>query len=95
MDDDSFSLRWLVETLALYLCAHPFACDSAEGIQHWWFETEVAMDDLMAALEWMRVRHAIEELRAADGHVRYRRLATVEQLGALIVHMGIKPTGDA
>ena len=95
MDDDSFSLRWLVGTLALYLRAHPFACDSAEGIQHWWLETEVAMDNLMAALEWMRAHQAIEELRAADGHVRYRRLATVEQLSALIVHMGITPTGDA
>ena len=92
--DDDLSLRSIVGTLAVYLHAHPFACDSAEGIGHWWFETEVAMVDLMAALEWARLHHLIEELKAADGHVRYRRLATVEQLTALIADIGSGPNGD-
>lgn len=95
MDEGSLSLRLLVGTLAVYLRAHPFACDTAEGIRQWWFETEVAMDDLMAALAWMQLHHVVEELKAADGHVRYRRLAALEQLTRLIAHMGIAPAGDA
>ena len=93
--DDDVSLRLIVRTLAVYLHAHPFACDSAEGIGRWWFETEVAMVDLMAALEWARQHHLIEELKAADGHVRYRRLATVEQLAALIADIGCGSNGSA
>lgn len=95
MDDDKLSLHLLVGTLAVYLHAHPFACDSAEGIRQWWFDTEVAMDDLMAALEWMQLHHMVEELKAADGHVRYRRLATLEQLSGLIGQMRIAPSSDA
>ena len=95
MVEGSLSWRLLVGTLAVYLRAHPFACDSAEGIRQWWFETEVAMDDLMTALEWMQLNHVVEELKAADGHVRYRRLVAVEQLSGLIAQMGIAPTGDA
>jgi len=53
------------------------------------------MDDLMTALEWMQRHHMVEELKAADGHVRYRRLVTVEQLSGLIAQMGIAPTGEA
>lgn len=95
MDENSLSLHLLVGALAVYLRAHPFACDSAEGIRQWWFDTEVAMDDLMTALEWMRYHHVVEELKAADGHVRYRRLVDVEQLSGLIAQMGIAPLGDA
>ncbi len=93
MDDLDPSLRLIVGSLAAYLCAHPFACDSAEGIQRWWFDTEVAMDDLMAALEWMQQEQLLEELQAADGHVRYRRLASTERLGTLIAGLGPAPNG--
>lgn len=95
MDDDSLSLRLIVGTLAVYLRAHPFACDSAQGIRQWWFETEVVMDDLMAALAWMQSRGLVEQLNAADGHVRYRRLASVEHLGALIAALGMAADGEA
>lgn len=91
MDDDDPSLRLIVGSLAAYLCAHPFACDSAEGIQRWWFDTEVVMDDLMAALEWMQKERLVEELQAADGHVRYRCLASAERLAALIAGLGLAP----
>jgi hypothetical protein len=87
MNDDSLTWRWLVGTLAVYLRAHPFACDTAEGIRNWWLETEVTMDDLMAALAWMQQHDVIEQRVAADGHVRYRRLASVEQLDALIARI--------
>ena len=93
--DDELTLRLIVRRLAVYLHARPFACDSAEGMALWWFKSEVAMIDLMAALEWARQHHLIEELKAADGHVRYRRLATVEQLTVLIADIGSGPNGDA
>jgi hypothetical protein len=86
--DDDLSRCLLVGELAAYLRAHPFACDTAEGIRHWWFETEVAMDELMAALEWMRLHQLVEALGAADGRVRYRRLASVEQLGTPMPDIG-------
>lgn len=95
MNDHSPSLRWLVATLAVYLRAHPYACDAAEGIRQWWFETEVSMDELKAALQWMQQQQLVEELKAADGHVRYRRLAPLDRFDRLIADMGLPPAPGA
>jgi hypothetical protein len=64
-----------VRELSLHWCANPFACDTAEGIARWWIRasTGVTVDNVTAALMWMKRRGLVEELQAADGRVRFRR----------------------
>lgn len=83
--DDNNAASACVSSLADYLRANPLACDTAEGIRRWWFGTEheVAMNELQDALEWMKRCGAIEEIVAADGRRRYRRLGDDAQLAAL------------
>ncbi|MGO1068747.1 hypothetical protein [Lysobacter sp. CA199] len=85
MDDDCAASA-CVRSLAGYLRANPQACDTAEGIRRWWFdsELEVDMEQLQDALDWMKRRGVIEESLAADGRRRYRRLAGDAQLAALL-----------
>jgi len=67
----------LVQQLTEYLRDNPLACDTQEGIARWWLAPGSAGDDetLSFALERMRQRGLIEQLPAADGRVRYRRIA--------------------
>jgi hypothetical protein len=64
-----------VRELAQHWGANPFACDTAEGIARWWIRASAGMtvDDVTAALMWMKRRGLVEELQAADGRVRFRR----------------------
>lgn len=85
MDEDCAASA-CVRSLAGYLRANPQACDTAEGIRRWWFDSEheVEMEQLLDALEWMKRRGVVEEILAADGRRRYRRLAGDARLQALI-----------
>lgn len=70
--------------LARYLRTNPLACDTPCGISRWWLrEQPFAMETLLNALERMKQDGLVEELEAADGRLRYRRLATDEQLSAV------------
>ncbi|MEH6413450.1 hypothetical protein [Pseudomonas sp. CGJS7] len=84
MDEDCAASA-CVRGLAGYLRANPQACDTAEGIRRWWFDSEheVEMEQLQDALDWMKRRGAIEEILAADGRRRYRRLADDALLASL------------
>jgi hypothetical protein len=84
--DEGLDLDAIVCALAQYLRANPQASDTAEGIRRWWFDTEleVTMKRLEIALGWLRDRRVIEEVRALDGRMRYRRLASDTQLDALL-----------
>jgi hypothetical protein len=75
-----------VRALAVYLRANPYSCDTSEGILRWWLDErhETVMDDLMDALGQMKRASIIEESVAADGRRRYRRIASDEQLAALL-----------
>ena len=79
------TVQALVAALARYLCEHPAASDSAQGMRHWWLErsTEATEMQLQAALEWMMAQALIERVGAADGRVRYSRRADVAQLAAV------------
>ena len=72
--------------LASYLRVHPNASDMAEGIRRWWLpEPElVTEDELDEALNWMQLQGLIEAVVAADGRVRFRRICSDTQLGALL-----------
>ncbi len=81
----------VVRGLVGYLRDHPRAADTAEGIATWWladrssnsaFTTYVS--DLSVALNWMQEHQLIEQVRAADGHVRFRRCAAAADIEAAL-----------
>lgn len=75
------SQRELIGRLARYLRVNPLASDTREGIARWWLGVDCVdpaiLDD---ALAWLVVDGVVECVHAADGRVRYRRVA----LGGLI-----------
>jgi hypothetical protein len=76
----------IVGALVRYLSANPHACDTAEGIHRWWFPPEVEFTPhaVAGALEWMKQHDLLEVTTAADGHQRFRRSATDEELSAVL-----------
>jgi hypothetical protein len=71
----------MIGALARYLEANRLACDTPEGISRWWLpEPVVSMEKLTGALEWMRRNGLVESSVAADGRLRYRCIASDEQL---------------
>ena len=85
MDDDD-GVAGLVSALATYMRAHPCASDTAPGIAQWWFPTEdfVSRKQLAQALQFLVDRQAIEQVVAADGQVRYRRIGDDAALDAVV-----------
>jgi hypothetical protein len=80
MNDDPDTTE-IVRALADYLRANPLACDTADGISRWWLASQsISMERLLQALGWMKRHHLVEEMLAADGRLRYRRIASDEQL---------------
>jgi len=69
----------IVRRLVAYLRDHPRAADGAEGIAVWWLgDYSLAhSEQLSAALSWMQQHRLIEQIRAVDGRVRYRRCPMV------------------
>jgi hypothetical protein len=92
MEKNSRSQATLL-ALADYLGANPYACDTSEGILRWWLDErhETVMDELMEALGQMKRAGIVEEIVAADGRRRYRRIAGDGQLAALLAAL----RGDA
>jgi hypothetical protein len=79
---DEPDLTAIVAALALYLRANPRACDTAEGIHRWWLSpnNEFTPDTVARGLDWMKRHNLLELTTAADGHQRFRRRATDEEL---------------
>jgi hypothetical protein len=64
----------LERAINLYLAAHPFAADSAIGIQRWWLPEDLAcgsVADLEMALAIMTTKGALREKKLPDGNVMY------------------------
>jgi Fe2+ or Zn2+ uptake regulation protein len=81
MDNNSGSRaseQGVAACLLAYLLANPHACDTADGIRRWWLDghEDVAMDELLRALERMTRAGLVEAVTAADGRRRYRRAGT-------------------
>jgi Fe2+ or Zn2+ uptake regulation protein len=76
----------VAQALVSYLLTHPAACDSADGIAHWWFDLEdgVSPNELQRTLESLIERGLLESSCAADGRVRYRRRAELAMLRAYL-----------
>ncbi len=79
-------LQAVLCALAAYLLAHPKASDTVDGMQRWWFEEGnlVNFDVLAEVLNIMKERGLMEERVAADGRVRYRRIASDDVLVGLL-----------
>lgn len=80
----------VVRGLVGYLRDHPRAADTAEGIAMWWLPDRSSNSaystyaDLSLALNWMQEHQLIEQVRAADGHVRFRRCAAATDIEAAL-----------
>ncbi|MFC4527101.1 hypothetical protein ISN76_10385 [Dyella halodurans] len=62
--------------LARYLRANPLAGDTKEGIAQWWLGfASVSVDVVGRAIALLQEAGVLETVRAADGHVRYRRVS--------------------
>jgi hypothetical protein len=83
---DERDLSAVVGALLRYVRANPHACDTAEGIRRWWFAPDVQFteDAVVRALDAMDRDHLLELTTAVDGHQRYRRCATDEELEAAL-----------
>jgi hypothetical protein len=66
-------LMTVVRCLAQYLRDHPMACDCQEGIARWWLSQDVPVPVVQAALALMQRCGVVQESRAADGRIRFRR----------------------
>lgn len=79
-----------IRALAQHLRDHPHASDSAEGIRRWWLPEglSVTSEELEKALTWMKQQGLIDDTQAADGRVRFRRIASDEQLDAIVRGQG-------
>jgi hypothetical protein len=91
--DTDLEQRAIVRALASYLRTHALACDGVDGIWRWWFpvDADVNREKLMNALTWMTQAGLLEQLVAADGHVRYRSRADDAQLAGLLQDPGEQP----
>lgn len=74
------------KALVTYLITQPGACDTADAIVQWWFETEyyVSPTELQKTLDRLVEDGLVEASTAADGRIRYRRRA---ELGALRAYL--------
>ena len=84
MEEDTVAT--LVIALAAYVRAHPAAADSVSGIAQWWLSSEefVAQRDVEQALKILVDRQVMEEVVAADGRRRYRRIGSDADLEAAV-----------
>ena len=84
--DEGLDLQAIVRALAKHLRAHPHASDTAHGIRLWWLNQEhsVTSQQLQLALTWACQHGLMEATVTVDGRCRYRRIATDDQLDALL-----------
>ncbi|MEX3788826.1 hypothetical protein [Paraburkholderia sp. BR14374] len=81
--NDSAPSPELVRRLARYLRVNPLACDTEEGIGKWWLGLDPpSLVELSNALRWLVTIGVVEAARAADGRVRYRRVALTAAIDA-------------
>jgi hypothetical protein len=66
--------RTVTQLVMEYLEAQPKACDTIEGIAHWWVMSQQVNDAMFAvkrALDELKARGYIREKRKADGQILY------------------------
>jgi hypothetical protein len=65
----------VVTALSEYLRRNPQACDTLDGIAHWWLggEWRQQTEVVQQALDELEGLGVIERVEAGDGRVRYRR----------------------
>ena len=69
-------IRVIVEALMAYVLANPHACDTGDGIERWWLSGgRHSSREVAAALDWMVQSGCLQTVTAADGQIRYRRIA--------------------
>lgn len=80
----------VAQELVSYLLIRPGACDTADGISRWWFETEhfVSPQALKQALDELTALGLLLACPAADGRVRFRRGADAAALRAYLDSAG-------
>ena len=64
-----------------YLCAHPLAADSADGVRHWWIGARVGLSvaEVESALNLLVERRLLRSLRLMDGTQLYALLVPTRQ----------------
>jgi hypothetical protein len=74
-------IQQIVSALVAYVLANPLACDTQDGIERWWL-SDCGQSSLAvaAALNWMVMKGYLQTATAADGRVRFRRIATDDSL---------------
>lgn len=70
-------LDGVVSALSDYLRRNPEACDTLDGIAHWWLggDWRQRTSVVQEALDGLEELGVIERVQAGDGRVRYRRRA--------------------
>ena len=75
MQEGVNTINELAETILRYVASCPNACDTLDGICDWWIPRQRYIDaknEVLAALELLKVRGQIESRSRADGQILYR-----------------------
>jgi hypothetical protein len=93
-DPSDSEVAELVRRLCRYVGANPRACDTLSGIACWWLDVDPDDVPIQQALNWMTSHELMEELIAADGRRRYRRICTDAQLAAAVATLADSQGGS-
>ena len=75
MQEGGNTINELAETILRYVASCPNACDTLDGICDWWIPRQRYIDaknEVLAALELLKLRGQVESRAGADGQTLYR-----------------------
>jgi hypothetical protein len=75
MQEGVNTINEIAETILRYVISCPNACDTLDGICDWWIPRQRYIDaknEVLAALELLKVRGQMDTRPGADGQTLYR-----------------------
>lgn len=81
MDAENTDIAAVVAAIRRYLCDHPYAADTAEGIARWWLSGTSGnelLTDVERAMEQLVAQGEVVRQTLSDGTVIYERKKSID-----------------